>query len=526
MNIIPKPRQIIELQRGSWKLPDCLSVTLDGFQPWCVQVFAKRMGIQIQETEEHRGNLCIISDKQKEKEEYCLTIGTDGIAITAATEQGVIQALTTVCRLAEQGRLAFCEIKDKPQYGYRGLNFDCARHFWEISEVKKIIEQLSLAKINVLHWHLSDDQGWRIESKIYPKLHETSGKYYTQEQIRDVVSFAKERGMEVIPEIDMPGHVTAMVAAYPELSCREERVEVATSMGIYSDILCAGKEDVYTFLENLLDEICPLFESDRFHIGGDEAPKIRWRECSHCRKRMEQLGLSNHNDLQGAFSGRIADILKKHGKQAITWNDNLRAGNLPKDILAEFWSLQYNQQSESFAKKGGQWIYSDMFELYLDYPYSMTSVKKVYETTPHFGSIPVPKGGEALGMEAAIWCEHITSAETLERRLFPRIYALAENAWSGTGDYADFCTRLEAEQHRMEDAGINCTARSWWDPEGKARRKEAIAYMKNMNGSMSKEKKAETVEATKPSPEFAQAFINQFFKKSDLLFLLPVMLKK
>lgn len=525
-NIIPKLQHMSLLQGAAFLIPDKITYFLGPFPSWCVQVFLERAGICGEETGDEEVMLYLKRDEQMEEEEYRITVNSNRITVTAARERGVIHALTTVYRLIEHNRIPSCEISDKPRYSHRGLSLDCARHFFGAGEVKKIIEQLSMAKMNVLHWHLSDDQGWRIESKVFPKLHEISGKYYTQEQIRDVVSYAKHRGVEIIPEIDMPGHVAAMVAAYPMLCCTQEQIPVASGMGIYSDILCAGKESTYEFLEKLLDEICPLFISDRFHIGGDEAPKTRWKECHCCTALMKKLGLENYDDLQGVFSTKVSILLKKHGKHPVIWNDSLKAKKIPENAIVQFWSLQYNRQAEVFAKKEGKWIYSDMFELYLDYPYSMTPIKKVYEIIPHFGSIPVPDGCGPIGLEAAIWCEHIAEEAELERRLFPRIYALAETAWSGMGDYGEFCQRLEREQSRFQAAGVSCTERAWWDPKGRARRQEAIAYMKRMNGSMSKEKKAETVEATKPSPEFGQAFVKQFFKKSDLLFLLPVMLKK
>lgn len=523
MMIIPKISKI-ENQGEEIVVPQKIDYMSGGFERWCVQAFFERTKKKGEEVNENPF-LRLVRDDKLEEEEYRLLI-EDQITVEASSERGIIWGLTTLYKLMDQHRLLQCRISDKPKYHHRGLLFDCARHFFEVEEVKKIIEQIALAKMNVLHWHLSDDQGWRIESKRYPKLHEISGDFFLQTEICEIVAYAKNRGVEIIPEIDLPGHVTAMIAAYPELCCRESKVEVASGMGIYSDIFCAGKESNFVFLENLFDEICSLFPSKRFHIGGDEAPKTRWKECPYCLEKMQELKLERFDDLQGYFLEKVTEILRKNEKYPIVWNDHLKASDLSENMAVQYWSLQYNRQTEKFVQNGGEWIYSDMFELYLDYPYSMTPLKKVYETVPHLGEIPLLHEGKLLGLEAAIWCEHITTSSELEKRLFPRVYALAEIAWSGKENYEEFCGRLEYEQERMERQGIICTEKIWWDPKGKLRRKEALAYMKHMNNSMSKEKKSETIEATKPSREFGKAFMEKFFKKGDLIFLLPIMFKK
>ncbi len=390
--------------------------------------------------------------------------------------------------------------------------------------MKKVIEEISLCKMNVLHWHLSDDQGWRIESKRFPKLQEISTEYYTQEEIRDVCQFAADRGAEIIPEIDMPGHVSALLAAYPEHSCFGEKVKLAVGGGVFPVILCAGNGKTYEFLQELLDEIAPLFPGSRFHIGGDETPKNEWKKCSCCQEKMRELGFSEYEDLQGWFSSRVAEMLKHHGKTAVLWNESLRAKTLPDDAQIQYWTLQHRDSMQPFVEKGGKWIYSDMFELYLDYPYSMTSMEKLYNTTFHLGKKDFSLSKGLLGPEAAIWAEHITDCEKLEKLLFPRIFALAETAWSSRRDYGEFCTRLEKVIEDRKD--VSYTDRSWWDPEGKERRKEAIEYFTSINSGMSKEAKAQAVETTAPNKEFSQSFMNKFFRKSDIPALLKSMMKK
>ncbi|MDR0910858.1 MAG: family 20 glycosylhydrolase, partial [Spirochaetaceae bacterium] len=208
---------------------------------------------------------------------------------------------------------------------HRGFHLDCARHFYAVDEVKKIINEAAIAGANVFHWHLTDDQGWRIESKQFPKLQAINPEYYTQNDLKAVVDFADTKGVEVIPEIELPGHTRSLLVAYPEFSCTGESVELATKGGIYDVILCPGKDSMFAFLEELLNEVCALFPGLRFHIGGDEAPKNKWHDCPDCRKRMEQEGLQDYEDLQGYFTNRVNAIIKKNGKKAICWNDSLVA---------------------------------------------------------------------------------------------------------------------------------------------------------------------------------------------------------
>lgn len=240
----------------------------------------------------------------------------------------------------------------------------------------RIIEGAALEKLNVLHWHLSDDQGWRVESERFPRLNECGGEYYTKDEIRAVVEYARVRGVEIVPEIDLPGHTSAILAAYPELSCTGEPVALKTAGGVYSVILCAGKDSVFDFIEALLDELCPLFPSARFHIGGDEAPKTRWRACLDCQARIEALGLGGAEQLQGYFSCRAADMLRARGKRVICWNEALRAHRVPDGAQIQYWTLQHRHQMQQYAEAGGEWIYSDMFELYFDYPHSMIPLKR------------------------------------------------------------------------------------------------------------------------------------------------------
>ncbi len=385
---------------------------------------------------------------------------------------------------------------------------------------------MSLAKLNVLHWHLSDDQGWRIESRKFPRLQEVSGAYFTQDEIRDVVQYAALRGVEIIPEIDLPGHTSGILAAYPEYSCSGEHVKLAACGGIYPVILCAGQEKTFRFLKELLEETADLFPGPRFHIGGDEAPKSEWGKCPHCKARMRELGITGYEDLQADFSRRVSDILKSLGKQTICWNETLRAKTPPEDIQVQYWTLQYRDAMEDFASKGGKWIYSDMFELYLDYPHSMTSLKKLYHTNPHLGKRTVTDKDGLIGMEGCLWTEHIEEPGRLENLLFPRAFALGEICWCGARNYEELLTRLDAQLGGPLYQGIHITEKDWWDPKGAARRKEAVSFFTAINSGMSDDVREQTVESAAPNREFAQSFMNKLFHPLDMPFLLTAMRKK
>ena len=423
------------------------------------------------------------------------------------------------------------------KYNYRSLHLDCARHFFPVETVKKVIEGISYGKLNVLHWHLTDDHAWRIESKKFPQLHESSGEYYTQEQIRKIIDFAKERGIDVIPEIDMPGHNLALLSVFPQYSCKGEPVTPAKARGVYKTILCAGKEEVYDFVEELLDEIIPLFDSQYFHIGGDEAPKDEWEECPHCNTRMKEMGIASYEDLQGYFTSRVCDILKKHGKTPIVWNDALLASNLPEDIVVQYWTIDYAKETVTFVEKGGNWIYSDMFELYLDYPHSMIPLRKIYDFKPHLYRYSIPdgsndngtRGRSALrGFEACCWTEHIDNEEALCEHIFPRVYAMAERANGEIHtDYESFKERIREKVKLLEEAGIPYTKEEWWDPKGKARREDAIQFYFNMGAGVDEEEAKKQAASAAPKLEFVLHFIKEFYKISDVpTFLWKLLVKK
>ena len=524
MPIIPNPNcAIIYKTDGHVVIGSNLSVVFDNFSRNCVQAFFERTGCAFDNTTT-KPCLKLRRNESFSLEEYDISIDADRVEVTASCENGIILALTTLYQLIDEyGRINGCHIHEKPRYSHRGLSLDCVRHFFRIAEVKRIVEQMALVKMNVLHWHLTNDQGWRIESKRYPKLTRQHGNdFYSHDEIKELIDYAAVRGVEVIPEIEMPGHSTGLLAAYPEYSCSGQERKLAGYGGIYPIILCGGNEHTYELISNLLDEICPLFPSTRLHIGGDEAPKKEWRNCPCCQQKIKENGLKNEVELQGYFSNRISRMLDKHGKTAICWNDSLEAANLHSDIIAQFWSVQYASSLKPFVRKGGKFYYSDMFSCYLDYPHAMSPLKRVYAETPVIEDTDYSDSTALLGIEACLWAEHIKTESRLEEQLFPRLYAIAETAWSIERDYNDFTERLTDFVKKYHPADMNITPDEGWDPQGQVRQQEAFEYMKTVSSSIPEEVYADTMEAAAPNPLFQKKFMTCFFEPEDAPLLMKM----
>lgn len=523
LNLIPAPRGSVHMQEGSVKLPETVTVSLGDFAPWCLEAFAARLDGHVETAE---NGFITLKRADIAKEGYKLTVTKDGITVEAADESGAVWALTTVTELTAEGEaLPIVTIEDAPHYGHRGLSLDCSRHFFTADEVKKVIDQMTRVKLNVLHWHLVDDQGWRIECKTLPLLHETTGTYYTQEEIRSVIEYARVRGMEIIPEIDMPGHTRSMIAAYPHLSCFGEKTELCQFGGIFEKILCPGKDETFEFIEKLLTEVCALFPDDRFHIGGDEAPKTEWKKCPHCKARMEALGLTDYEDLRGYFTKRVVAILKKHGKRAVCWNDVLESKDVDTENIIQYWTAQHEAPVPAFIERGGKVIFSNMAALYFDYPHGINSLNKVYHYQPVVMGKSYADSPNMLGYEAALWSEQVETPEHLEELLFPRLYAVSEIAWNEAGDYADFEHRAEKKIEIAAKQGVNCMTKDGWNPEGEARVQSAatfIAHMMNPGGIGTPHTDAEREMVRPVIEKFAQIWfrpqdVPEMMKNDDLV---------
>lgn len=390
---------------------------------------------------------------------YELSINQDFIELRGA-KKGVFYGLQTLFQLialnndsiSNSIRIPCLEIKDENFFEHRGFLMDCCRHLFSVKTIKKYIDLLSLYKMNVLHWHLTEDQGWRIEIDKYPKLNtvgswrkDSTGKYggfYTKKEIREIVKYAKERYIEVIPEIELPGHSQAAIASYPFLSCEEKQILVANSWGVFKDIYCAGNDSVFIFLEDIFREVTELFPNERIHIGGDEAPKFRWENCEKCQKRIAQENLKDEHELQSYFIERIAKILEKKNKSIIGW-DEIIESKINSNVTIQSWrGFSGGIQA---VKQGKKTIMSPTSHCYFDYSVNSIDLEKVYNFNPIPPELDSLESELIIGGECNLWSERIPSEKDLDRKTFPRLLAMSEVLWTFRKD------KFENFQNRVED---------------------------------------------------------------------------
>lgn len=419
-------------------------------------------------------------DASLSREAYRLVCDDTGVSVFASDVPGAVHGAATIRQLLSRERnITHIEVDDAPRFGWRGLSMDVCRHFFPVQTIETIIDLLALYKFNTLHLHLSDDQGFRVESERFPLLNsvgsvressavrrgrgeEQDGKphagFYTKAQIRFLVSYAGARGIAVVPEIDIPGHATAMIAAYPALACDGRPTKVATSYGLKdfsAHILCAGEEKGYDFIFQLLDELSELFPAPYFHIGGDEAIKSEWKKCPKCQKIIRKKGLANERELQGAMLERIRRHLAKHGKEAIIWNDGLAAAT-GKEFICQHWTppaVEGDRRTAAHLESGGRAIMSGFRSLYFDYPYAMTPLRKTYAYPVMPRGLSEEAKARVIGCECAMWTEWVEDEKKLFFNLLPRLAAAGELFWSDPTrmDYRDFVRCLPA-QYRIYDA--------------------------------------------------------------------------
>ncbi len=411
-------------------------------------------------------------------EAYSLKIKPSEISIVSSSERGLFYGIQTIFQILPKGNLngerpqiQCCEITDFPKFKWRGLNLDCARHFMSKEFVKRYIDILAYYKFNTFHWHLTDDQGWRIEIKKYPKLTQVGawrkeadgsiyGGYYTQDDIKDIVAYAKSRFINIVPEIEMPGHCTASLAAYPENSCTGGPFEVPITWGVFNDIYCAGRDSTFTFLENVLDEVISLFPGKYIHIGGDEVPKIRWKSCPLCQARIKAEGLKNEEELQSYFIKRISKYLASKGKDIIGWDEILEGGLAPGAIVQSWRGFE---GAEAAANLGHSVICSPTSHTYFDSDPEGLDLRVVYSFNPIPTDLPDSEKKYILGSEANMWSER-APMEVVDQRLFPRMLALSEVLWTAPADrdFDEFHKRVENAYADLDARGIK------YGPETKA----------------------------------------------------------
>lgn len=502
--IIPIPNEL-EINEGIFILDDQTTIKANSefklASEFITSFIHKGMGVLLTQKEGLAPNNQIVFHLDTtfhNPEGYQLQVTKDYIEIKANSVQGAFYAVQTLRQLLppsfENGNYNKSEvaiqcvhIEDEPQFEYRGMHLDVGRHFFSVDFIKKYIDMLALLKMNTFHWHLTEDQGWRIEIKKYPKLNKIGsyrketlighyndqphqfdnksyGGYYTQEEVKEVVAYAEKLNITVIPEIEMPGHSQAALAAYPKLGCTEKPIEVATKWGVFEDIYCT-KEETFNFLEDVLEEVITLFPSQYIHIGGDEAPKTRWKSCENCQNKIKTEGLKDEHELQSYFITRMEKYLKSRGRQIIGWDEILEGGIAPN---ASIMSWRGTKGAIQAAKQHHKVIMTPTSNCYFDYYQSdneneplaiggFLPLKKVYNFNPIPQELTEEEAHYILGAQGNIWTEYMPTSEIVEYMMMPRAIAMSEVVWSSkkNKEYENFISRLEHFNVRLDHLEVN-----------------------------------------------------------------------
>jgi len=508
IQIIPKPAEL-KITEGVFEFSESTKfiVTNDAqkeISSTLINKFKKATGWNLEVTDKVSGNyIQFVTDENFENEAYKLDVNQDRVLITSKNNAGFIYGLESIRQLLPveieskeiisnvDWIIPNVEIMDQPRFKWRGLMLDLSRHFFDKEYIKTIIDGLAMHKMNVLHLHLVDDQGWRIEIKKYPKLTEvgawrvdqedqhwnarekvspdekgTYGGFLSQEDLKELVKYAQLKNVEVIPEIEMPAHVTSAIASYPELSCFETPVGVPSG-GVWpiTDIYCAGKENTFEFLENVLLEVIEIFPSKYIHIGGDEATKTNWEICPHCKKRMKKEGLHDVEELQSYFIKRMEKFINAHGKKLVGWDEILEGGLAPDATVMSWRGVKGGVEA---AKQGHDVIMTPGSHCYFDHyqgpqneePQAWggyTPLSKVYKFDPVVETMTSEEAAHVLGGQANLWAEFVPTEDQSQYMIFPRLAALAEAVWSPKElrDWNNFSTRIVSMFNRYDYLGIN-----------------------------------------------------------------------
>ena len=439
--------------------------------------------------------------QDERKEAYSINVSSDGILVRAVAPEGIYRATRTLLKSVGTEKTSSvefpsAEVSDWPRFGYRGLMLDVSRHFSDVEMVKRTIDMLALHQLNIFHWHLTDDQGWRIEIKSHPELTEigawrddtvvgrylggtdypTDGKrhggFYTQEQIREIVAYAKERYIEIIPEIDLPGHTSAVLAAYPQLGCEDKEYKVANRWGVIRDVLCAGNPASLDLFKDIMDEVCDLFPGKYIHLGGDECVKDRWRACPKCQRKIRELGLkdgsrySKEDYLQSWFMGEVASFVQSKGKRVIGWDEILEGVPMDDSVIM---SWRGTEGGITAARMGHDVVMTPTSDMYFDQSQTLASqleeipvggfinVMKVYSYEPLPASLTPEQQKHILGCQANVWCEYMPEERIRQYQMLPRLAALSEVQWTmpERKNYKDFLKRLPKMLSIYDHYGYN-----------------------------------------------------------------------
>jgi hexosaminidase len=511
-SIIPKPAELVIL-KGGFTVDDKTALYISPITgqtrmaaDFLAMMLRKSASVDLpvsEGTREGHNRIMMLIDTTLKvgAEGYTLEVTSRNIILKAPAAAGLFYGVQTIRQLLPpqvevEGGLATevapvvpaCVITDEPRFKYRGMHLDVCRHFFSVDEVKRYIDILAMHKFNTFHWHLTDDQGWRIEIKKYPELTtigsqrketlvghgrktpfnfdgQPYGGYYTQDDVRDIVRYASERFVRVIPEIEMPGHAVAALASYPVFSCTGKQMEVATRWGVFDDVFCAGKDTVFAFLEDVLDEVMDLFPSEYIHVGGDECPKARWQHCPLCQKRIREEGLKDEHELQSWFITRMEKYINNHGKKLIGWDEILEGGLAPEATVMSWRGVTGGITA---AKMDHDVIMTPYSFVYLDYyqcepqgePLAIGGylpLEKVYSYEPLPQELGMEEQKHILGLQGNVWTEYIPTAEHLEYMAFPRAFAIAETGWTPAmkKDFEEFLARFTILGERYDLMNLN-----------------------------------------------------------------------
>ncbi len=491
--IIPLPQEISQ-QKGNYEIPANPMVYAQGEEAKrIIQLFLEATNTEANFTEDANAAdwKIMISEESANKEGYQLDINADGVTLKADSHAGLFYGVQSALQLLPVNKpaqhLPLLSISDSPAFSWRGMHLDVARHFFPIEFIKKYLDMMAMYKMNRFHWHLTEDQGWRIEIKKYPLLTEKGawreetlighytdqphqfdgqrhGGFYTQAEVKEIVAYAAQRYITVVPEIEMPGHATAALFAYPEFATDEGPDKVATLWGVFDDIF-SPEEKTFVFLEDVLNEVMDLFPGEYIHIGGDEAPKVKWEQSQYTQELMKREGLADEFELQSWFIRRVEKIINARGKKLLGWDEILEGGLSP---TATVMSWRGEAGGIEAAKRGNDVVMTPGFALYFDHYQGapqfeptaiggLTTLADVYKYHPLPTEINAEEQARILGAQANVWTEYIPTTDQVEYMVFPRMLALSEVVWSGADkkDYADFQDRLAHHLPLLDAKDIN-----------------------------------------------------------------------
>jgi len=470
--LIPKPVQI-SYSPGHFTITEKTGIFCPSFLVETASLAAEQLGISKPvNTGRKRNGIFLSIDTSLHREEYNLMVHRRKIEITGGSGNGVYYAIQTLRQLtgteALSSEVPCVSVSDFPRFSWRGLMLDCSRTYQSPEYIKKTIDRISYYKMNVLHLHLTDDQGWRIEIKSHPELTKKGAKFhpeynepeshqgfYSQDEMKDIIRYAGSKGVTIVPEIEMPGHSTAILVCYPELSCTGKIADKVFPFfkgpGVTPDILCAGNEETFALIQDIIDEIVEVFPSEFIHIGGDEAPKVRWEKCPKCQKRIRDEGLSDEKELQSYFISRVEKYINSRGRRLIGWSEIIEGGLAPNAAV-----MDWIGGAKEATEKGQDVVMSPTSHCYFDYPYTSINSERAYSFDP-VKDLSEEQSGHILGLQANFWSHIDREPELVDKQLFPRLLSIAERGWSHANvtDWDSFRKRLEKHLYILQQMGIN-----------------------------------------------------------------------